>query len=72
MSIEARQGIDGANAYHGTEPLRPLLFEESHSEKSRMHEEVPQRGRALNFHFSHAFDCSIDVHYLSRSSTSST
>ncbi len=72
MSIEAGQGIDGANAYHGTEPLRPLLFEESHSEKSKVHEEAPQRGRALNFHFSHTSNCPIDVHYLSRSSTSST
>jgi len=45
MSIEAGQGIDGANAYHGAEPLRPLLLEESLSKKSRVHEEARQRGR---------------------------
>jgi hypothetical protein len=31
MSIEAGQGIDGANAYHGAEPRRPLLLQESQS-----------------------------------------
>jgi hypothetical protein len=29
MNIEGGQGIDGANAYHGAEALRPLLLEES-------------------------------------------
>jgi hypothetical protein len=45
MSIEAGQRIDGANAYHGAEPLRPLLLEESQREGSRVHEEARHRGR---------------------------
>jgi hypothetical protein len=45
MSIEARQEIDGANAYHGAESLRPLLLEESQRERSRMHEEMRQRNK---------------------------
>jgi hypothetical protein len=45
MSIEAGQGIDAANAYHGAEPLRPLLLEESQRERSRVHEEARLRGR---------------------------
>ncbi len=45
MSIEAGQGIDGVNAYHGAEPLRLLLLEESLSKGSKVHEEARQRGR---------------------------
>ncbi len=45
MSTAAGQGIDGANAYHGAEPLRPLLLEESQRERSRVHEEAGHRGR---------------------------
>ncbi len=45
MTIEVGQGIDGANAYHGAEPLRPLLLEESQSERSKVHEKACQRGK---------------------------